>query len=110
MERWVGLTCWHGVVGGLTDEVGGHLLGMEKWWDSPAKSIRNGRGSLIKCGWGFENERSGNETSLPQLTAEWRCPEQDSVEHSRTTAKHTQFKVSDRTVQLFAKGTSKAVL
>ena len=67
----------------------------------------------MKGGWGSESEWSGNETSLvqyAQLSAEWRYPEQDSVECSRTTSKHTQFKVSDRTVQLFAKGTSKAVL
>ena len=42
-----------------------------------------------------------------QLTAEWRSPEHPS---SCTTRKHTQFKLNDRTVQLFAKGTSRAVL
>ena len=42
-----------------------------------------------------------------QLTAKWRSPEHPS---SCTTRKHTQFKLNDRTVQLFAKGTSRAVL
>ena len=50
-----------------------------------------------------------------QLTVEWRDPGGGGGGHettaaARSTMKSAQYKLSDRNVQLFAKGTSAAVL